>query len=236
MKTHVIFCLAIISLAIKANAQTMNNAITKIQSYKAGGVPILIPCPNTDLVEVGSDNREGMNVFVPENNRLLCAFVLKEDLSLLFTDESKNIMSKYALVEVPRGGENMSCEQSDFKIVIDGIKESFNDALPSVMNESEDILNSRLKSLDIDNLNVKIGQPISLGCFFQKNDIYGLGMLMEVNMGGVDTKMGAAIILLRVKKRLLFVYLYAEYKNDETIKWLRTVGEKWSGEILKANT
>jgi len=128
----------------------------------------------------------------------------------------------------------MDCEVTDFKKVVDGTKEAFSDAT-SITKESEEEFNRRMKSLDLTNMQVKLGQPTQLGVFFSKQDILGLGMIMGYEMGGSTIKMGATIILMRVKKRLLFIYLYAEYINDETIKWLRNEGEKWSDEILKAN-
>ncbi len=223
-----------ITLALVSNAKATDVNKAKTQSFIAGGVSIKIPIPDITFVEVGNDNRVLMDVIVPQNNRLLCAFVLTNDLPRLFKDGNSNIISKYAMVQVPRRGENMDCEVSDFAQVVDGAKESFSDATP-IAKLSEEEFNRRIKSLDISNLQVKLGQPTQLGIFFSKQDIIGLGMLMGYEMGGITIKMGMTIILMRVKKRLLFIYLYAEYKNDETIKWLHNIGEKWSDEILKAN-
>jgi len=41
---------------------------------------------------------------------------------------------------------------------------------------------------------------------------------------------------MRVKERLIFVYLYAEYKDEESIVWLRRTTEAWCDEILKLNS
>jgi hypothetical protein len=230
-----ILSVIIITLAAISNAQTTNVNKSIIQSFIAGGVSIKIPIPDTTFVEVDNDNRESMDIFVPQNNRLLSAYVLTNDLPHLFKDGNNNIMAKYALVEVPREGENTACEASDFKQVTDGAKKSFGDAFFSSTEEADAEFNRRMKSLDLADMQIKLGQPTQLGCFFSKQDIIGFGMLMGYEMGGSTIKMGMTVILMRVNNRLLFVYLYAEYKNDETIKWLRNVGEKWSDEILKAN-
>ena len=230
-----IFNIFLISLGVVSTAQTANNKGQQVQSFIAGGVPIKVSAPDTGFVEVGSANRESVEIFVPPNNRLMCAFVLENDLPNLFKEGTENITANYALVEVPRRGENIDCEAGDFIQVTQSMEESLGSAIPSLMNESEDIFNNRLKSLGIQDMKLKIGEPKQLGCFFSKQDAFGLGILMGYEMGGSTVMMGATLIIMRVKKRLLFVYLYSEYKNDDTIKWLRKVGEKWSDEILKIN-
>jgi hypothetical protein len=229
------FSLVLISLIVQCMAQNPIIRNLTPQSFKAGGVSIKIPVPDTSFVEVGYDNRVSMEILVPENNRLICAFVLNDDLPVLFKDGNDHTMSRYAMVEVPRRGENLDCETNDFKQVVDGAKESFGNAINSVTKESEDEFNRRMKSLDLADMQVKMDQPTQLGCFFSKQDIIGLGMLMGYETGGSIVKMGVTVILMRVKNRLLYVYLYAEYKNDNTITWLRKMGEKWGDQILKAN-
>ena len=41
----------------------------------AGGVPVVVPPPHQEFVEVGGDKRNFFEVAVPSRNRLLCAFV-----------------------------------------------------------------------------------------------------------------------------------------------------------------
>ena len=208
--------------------------VVKIQtkSFTTGGTSIKIPPPANEFTYLGYENREIVELFIPESNRLICAFVLSSELSGLTDDDAT--MSKYSLVEVPRGGEYTNFKPSDFKEVVDASKEVF-DEINSIIAESEEEFNNRMKSLDVSNLKLKLGEPIMLGTFFSRQDAYGLGMIMSVEMDGDFWKMGALIILMRVKERLLFVYLYAEYENEDTLKWLREVGEKWSDEILKVN-
>jgi hypothetical protein len=225
----------LIIVSVIGNAQTLNEKVSKLQSFIVGGVSIKIPVPDTAMVEVGKANRSNMEIFVPQNNKLISAYVLTNDLPILFKENNNTVMSKYALVEVPRGGENMDCGADDFKEVVNGAKESFGGEFSSVLQESEDEFNRRIKSLDLADMQIRFGQTTQLGCFFSKQDIIGFGILASYEMGGNPIKMGMVVSLIRVNKRLLFVYLYAEYKDDETIKWLRNVGEKWNDEIMKIN-
>ncbi len=186
------------------------------------------------MAETGYDRRELMEVFVPNSNRLLAAFVLTKELPKLARGIG-DVLSNYALVEVLRNGEYTDCEASDFKEVTDGFKAQFGDVLDSSKEEIQEEFNRRMKSMNLDKATVSIGKPIQLGRFFSKQDAYGAGMIVPVSMGSKTTKMGASIVLVRAKKRLLFVYLYAEYKTEETVKQLRETSEEWTDAILNAN-
>jgi hypothetical protein len=234
MRKTIQLALLLFTFTVMGNSQTPTVNKSNIQVFTTGGVSIKIPLPDTAFSEVGTDNRESMGILVAKNNRLLSAYVLKNDLPFLFKGGNNTIMSKYALLEIPREAEGMDCEADDFKQVTDGAKEAFSD-IASLIKVSEDEFNHRMEALDLTNMKLEIGQTERLGVFFSKPDIIGLGMIMGYEMGGSAIKMGMTAIILRVKKRLLFIYLYSEYKSDETISWLRSTGEKWSDEILKAN-
>ncbi len=232
-KLSILFVLILVALPYMTNAET--NEPKQSESFKAGGVPISILAPTAEFVEIGYDNREFMEISVPTNNRLLCAFVLANDLPRLTKRSDDLVMTRYGMVQVPRQREFMDFEASDFKKVVDGLKEASGDSMASSFNEAEEEINRRMKSLGLDEAKLSIGKPILLGRLFSKQDAYGFGMVMPVSMGGNTTKMGMGGVLIRAKKRLLFVYLYAEYKNEDTIKWLRKATEEWADSILKAN-
>jgi hypothetical protein len=235
MKKMMIAFLLFLEIAAVSTAQDSGTRSIQVESFKAGGTPIAIPPPTIKMSEVGFDNREFIEVIVPPNNRLIAAFVLTKDLPK-FTKESDDlIMSKYATVQVPRRGEYMDCKSSDFQEVTNGVKKQFGDDMSSSIKEAEDEFNRRMKALDLDEAIMSLGKPIQLGCLFSKEDAYGFGMLMPLSMGGKNMKMGMGAALMRVKSRLLFVYLYAEYKDKETVKWLRKTTEDWSDAIMKAN-
>ena len=82
---------------------------------------------------------------------------------------------------------------------------------------------------------MSLGQPIQLGCIISKQDAYGFIAIAPLSTNGTTTNMAGSTTLVRVKKRLIFVYLYSEYKNEETLKWLRETTEVWVDAILNAN-
>ncbi len=234
MKKALVACVLVLAPATVVHAQDAAAKPVQIESFKAGDTPIAIPPPLPEMSEVGYDNREFMEVFVAPTNRLIAGFVLTSALPTL-RQGTDITLSKYAMVQVPRRGEYMDCKESDFKEVTAGFKEQFGDAMNSSIKEAEAEFNRRMKSLDLKEATVSMGAPIQLGCLFSEPDAYGFGMVMPVEMGGHTTKTGMGGALVRVKQRLLFVYLYSEYKDEETVKWLRKATEDWADAILKAN-
>jgi hypothetical protein len=226
--------LVVLLIAISHIAEAAASNSGSVQSFKAGGVAISIPSPSRGFVEAG-DRRSLMELFVPQTNRLLSAYMTPEDLARLNKGGDNTLLSKYGLVEVARRAEFMDCGANDFKEVINGAKEAMGDVSSTSVKDTEEEFNRRMKALDIPNARVSIGKPLMLGTLFSKPDEYGFGMITEYAMSGNNVKVVAGCAMLRVKNRLLFAYLYAEYKDEDTIKWIRKTTEEWSDAILKAN-
>ena len=222
-------------IALTSIAQTNSKQKLQTQTIKVGGVDINIPLPDTTFVEISNKYRGLVELFVPQSNRLLSAYVLKSELQGFLNLKPGNSLSEFALIEVPLQGEDMNFEPNDYEEFMDGAKEYLGGDLTSIKNETEEEFNSRIKSIGLANMQIKYGQPTQLGCFFSKKDIIAWGMLMSYEMNGLSSKMSIVTIFIRVKKRLLYIYLYSEYKNEETLVRLRSFGKKWSDEILKVN-
>lgn len=233
MKKIAIVFLLTLCITFICNAQEPSLKAAKIHSFKAGGTPILIPPPTIVMTEIGYDYRELMEVFVAPSNRLLAAFILTKDLPE-FTKKTDDL-EKYAMAQVSRRGEYINCGSKDFKEITAGAKKQFGDIMNSTMKEVEEEFNRRMKSLDLEKAVISLGKPIQLGCLFSKQDAYGFGMIMPISTEETKKEMAAGCALLRVNQRLLFFYLYAEYKDEDTIKWIRKTTENWADAILMAN-
>lgn len=186
------------------------------------------------MPEMGDDYRVVMEVFVPNQNRLVAAFVSPEDFALLKSGKLKSL-PRYALVEVPRTAEFMDLTPVAFKEVIDSTNKEMGSNLDADVKQYQVELNQRMKDLNLEKAKVGLNKPIALGRFFSEQDAYGLGMMMPVKADGTTTRIVAGIVLLRIKNRLVFGYLYSVYKDEETLSWVRKSSEEWADAILKAN-
>jgi hypothetical protein len=217
------------------NTQDTSARTAEPQAFNAGGTSIVIPAPTKDMVELGDEKREVMEVFVPPNNRLLAEFVPANDLPRFAASGGHPVMTRYGAVEVSRRGENTDMEASNFNTVVGKLKARMGDLLSSSTENFEEDFHNRLKSQHFEDATVSLGQPIQLGCILSKQDAYGFAAIVPLSTNGKTTNMGGTTTLVRVKKRLVFIYLYSEYKNEETLKWLRETSVEWVDAILSAN-
>ena len=159
--------------------------------------------------------------------------VLAKDFPLLFTGtDDKNHSSIYATIQVAKTLESKDINSEDFEMLVNYFKK--NDIFKQdKVKEVEKAINRRLETLDLSKL--EMGQPTPLGCFFSKKDLYGQGTLLAYEENGTTKVKTVLLIFIHVKTRYIMAFINSNYKGNETINWLRTVGEKWGDKILKAN-
>lgn len=211
---------------------------TNPQGYKAGGVELTIPPPTSDLLEMG-DYRTMMDTFVPDGNRLLAAFLLPDDLKVFQSGTRKGLL-RYALVEVPRNAEFTDISAADFQEAATSVDKQFasssdSAAADALIKEGEDMLNRKLKALNLNAPTTTLDKPAMLGKFFSKTDAYCFGMAVPVASNGSKVNMLVGVLLMRVRSRIVYIYLYSEYKGDETEQWMRKTSENWADAVQRAN-
>jgi hypothetical protein len=206
-------------------------------SATAGGAPVVIPPPEKEFVEVGADKRDFFQYMVPSRNRLLCAFVPADFLPSLKNPAGG--MGQYMLVEVSRRLDEKNAEvtSATFEEVVSGMKQQFADSssLNQTAQESSEEVSSKLKQLH-QSKEVSIGKPTPLGNLFQASDAYAGAILAPVSSGGVTSQAINATLLLRVRNRLIFAYIYGSTDDENSLKWIEKVAQQWANEILAANS
>ncbi|MCK9555773.1 hypothetical protein M0R36_08180 [bacterium] len=203
-----------------------------VAEVKVGGVSINVPPPADGFKEVGYDKREFLEIAVPPNNRLLSAFLTEEDLKK-FGTEQLEYLSRYMMLQVARGAEYMSCGPEDFKIVIESMSEAMSQGMKDTIDEANAEISRRLKALNVDE--VKLDKPEMLGQIFSITDAAAFAMVMSVKEGARTTKMICGLCTIRVKSKLLFAYVYSEYKDEASVDWVCKTTENWAKALLNAN-
>ncbi len=205
-------------------------------STVAGGVPVLIPSPGKEFVEVNSDKRNFFEYMVPSRNRLLCAFVPADFVPRLKNPASG--MGQYMLVELSRSLDEKNTEvtSATFEKVVLGIKQQFADssALNQTVKTTSEEISSKLKQLD-PSKDLSIDKPTPLGALFQTSDSYAFAMLVPVSSGGVTVREINATVLMRVRDRLIFAYIYGSGDDEKSLIWIEKTAGQWASDILTAN-
>jgi hypothetical protein len=200
--------------------------------FKVGGLNVTLPGPAANFDEVGDRLRTTLfELLAPSTNRLVSAYAPTKTLEELNGGKAAGGLDLYAMVEVPRQAEYADCSPELFQTVLKGVEPAFG-KLEVVNVETE--LNLRLKSRGTKP--IEVGHPEMLGAIFQKTDAAGFAMLLAFKQGDHDVTMAGATAFVRVKRRILFLYLYRIYESPETVSTLRKEVEAWADTILSKNT
>ncbi len=78
-------------------------------------------------------------------------------------------------------------------------------------------------------------KPVLLGTLFSKQDAYGFGSINTLSTPGASVKMVTGMTILRVQSRLLYAFVFANYKDEDSVQWVRKTSEDWVDAILKSN-
>jgi hypothetical protein len=202
--------------------------------YRAGLKNIVIPPPTPGLPETGADYRVVMENTVPENNRLVAAFVQPDALNAIRAGASPALV-QYALVEVPRRAEFTDITPDVFRQITGSVARQFGGDLSETMKDQQDALNRRLQSMTADPSAVTLEKPLQLGAFLSRPDACAFAMIMPISAHGNSARMAAGLIVVRVQNRVLFLYLYFNYKDESSVEWVRATSTEWADAVLKAN-
>lgn len=201
--------------------------------FRVGLKSITISAPSTELVETGSDYRVILDALTPAVNRLVAAFLLPEDLKAI--QNGPAILSRYALVEVPRGAEFANITPEIFKQIAANVGQEFGASLDATVKDQQDEINRRLKALGASSTTLTLDKPMMFGSFFSKPDAFGFGGIMPIELNGRKNKVVMVVSVVRIQDRVLSLYLYNSYVDLESVNWARTTSEKWADAILAAN-
>ncbi len=197
---------------------------------KVRSVNVSIPAPAEGFVEAGNEKREYFRE--QAGTRLLCAFVTAGDLQRLWKPADGT--DRYMLVRVGRKFEGRDVGTADFERVIAALKPQLDTRINDVVKKTEEKLRSDYKELHRRE-EVSIGPPVSLGAFEAK-DTYGFGVLVSGPVFlGVNRTYVSETVLIRLNKRIVYLYIYALYVDETSSKWARDVAESWARRILASN-
>jgi hypothetical protein len=196
-----------------------------------GGKIIDFTLPDSNFTEASNRYNSMFNLFVPANNRLICGYLTKGDMQKLAEGKDPE-MESYILVEVSREAENLDCKPKDFKEVIASIGDVSNIITSSTDGVLKEV-NDKLSSMNIQE--IQLNDPKNLGVIFSKEDAIASGMIYKVRQGESVKTYIASILLMRIKERLVYVYLYKVYLNKTTVKAIVSLTDKYATSLLAAN-
>jgi hypothetical protein len=228
---RLLLCILLILPFVPAMAHASNCSTT------VGGIAVVVPVPLAKFTEVGIDKHDFFEWLVPTGNRLLCAFV---PVDLLPTLKKPAMgMDRYMLVETVQSYDDAKKEvpSADFEEIITAVKAKLGDTkeMNQIIQPTGEELNRKLKAID-DSKDVSLDQPSNLGTIFQSPNVYAFAMIVPVTSAGTTKRVINASVLLRVRDRLVFAYIYASGGDQTSLQWTQQTASAWAQQILASNT
>lgn len=227
-----ILCIASVSLRAQDGAKATTTA-AQITNVRVGAIPIVIPSPGNDLVEPGPDYRVIFETLLPVNNRLVAAFVPQDKLDIIHKGKMP-AMDRYALVQIARQSEFTEMDSATFQQIAEALGKQFGGDLSQSSIKGQEEANHNLKDMG-SSATVTLDKPVPLGTFFTMTNAIGVGSITPYTINGVPSRRASCLAFLRVRGRILSMFMYATYKDEGTVQWVKTTSEQWVSAILKAN-
>lgn len=232
--------LAGVSISLAQTAEVKKQEI----SVLLGNVKIIIPAPDgfEDVSSIKSV-QERIISRTDTGNDLLAAFLPKETMDALRNQNSdiKNLFNS-ADVQILKKAREKNLSASDFVGILKYLQSSglgkF-DLKNPILKERIENVEKNITEQNKGNAALDISKTESLGEFRHTDNVFSQLVLMKMSFQTGNISKDAIVIggvsLIRVKQRLLYVYIYREFKSKDDIEQLKNLSNKWTSEIIAAN-
>ena len=218
-----------------SNTKVPELVVEEHNVYEVGYREIKIPKLSQDLDFIDKQYEHLIELFVPPTNGLVCGYILNDE-KYIFEQGSDDLLTKYAMVQFPKEYKTYDVSKEEFRILENQMKNmmSGNDLIDLTIT-TQDILNERFEKLEFSDFNFEIGTPVQLGTLIKKDDVFGFGMITPYQMLGNSITKVMLCMLMRVNKRILFVYIYDDYKGKSEYKEIINLGEDFADRLFMLN-
>lgn len=230
----------ILIIAVSGPAQTPKAGA---KTFQLGDRLIAIPAPD-GFEEAASQFESIRNRFSatedPGNDMLAVHLSIADSEKVRRGDD--NSFSFYTKVSVNKAFRDRDVSDADFSDIVGRFKQSTSTLLdinsPSMKATLENLEKS-LSELNKQSTNLDISEPVNLGEFDNRPNVYGLMLLLTLRMQSGETQVNRVVVgtlsFVRMKQRLIYCYTYRKYDSKADIAILRDFTKQWIGKILAAN-
>jgi len=214
-----------------------------VATFQLGDQVITIPAPN-DFEEAASQFESIKNRFTRTEapaNDVLAVHLPRADCEKLRAGEA-GPLNFYTKLSVLRATRAIDYSFEQFETLVSEFRKTESQVLDinsPAMKETLEHLGKGLSELNKKETQVDISQPLNLGEFGTRPNVYSVMLLMnfkaQSSEGEVSKLIAAGMSFVRVKQRVLFVYTYRKYESKSDVETLRDFTKQWIGQILAAN-
>lgn len=218
-------------------------AQTASAPLQVGGVAIEAPAlPGfNEISKISPDVVALAEAMIPATNRLLGVYLSDRDYEKLVNGESPDF-DRYMFIQVHRELENKNVSRADFREISTQLKAQQDTILEDVREDVGKIFDSASDQISKDydvSLDMQLGDQKSLGVFLDQPNAVAFTSLVKYqgNLEGesFDYIMAGSTMLMKVKRRLLYVYVYSQYETQADVDWVESRTSELANLLLTAN-
>lgn len=220
-----------------AQAQTANDPLL------VGGVTIEAPSlPGfNEISKISPEVVALAEAMIPPANRLLGVYLSDRDYEKLVNGESPEF-DRYMFIQVHRELENKNVSRADFREISTQLKAQQDTILDDVKEDVGKLFDNASNQISKDydvSLDMQLGDQKSLGVFLDQPNAVAFTSLVKYqgNLEGepFDYVMAGSTMLVKVKRRLLYVYVYSQYDEQADVDWVESRTTELANLMLTAN-
>jgi hypothetical protein len=229
-----------VGVAASTPAQTPK---TKPATFQLGTQVLTIPAP-AGFEEAASQFEQVKTHFTlteaPDND-MLAVYLPSADCEKLRAGEL-GPFTFYTKVSIRKGVRAEDYPVDRFAKLVAAFRQNGSQILDvngPVMKAATERLDKSLTELNKQETQVDLGQPVNLGEFDTRPNVYSVMLLLKITTTTADGEASVPILgglsYVRVKQRLVYVYTYRRYKSKADAAILRAFTTEWINQILAAN-
>jgi hypothetical protein len=208
-----------------------------------GGVTIETPALDGfyEVSEIAPDVRKLSETMVPPTNRLLGVYVSHNDYQRILDGEYPEF-DRYIFLQVGRDLERKNISQKGFRKLSGYLKTQQEEILEAVESRVDKLFENTSEKLSEDydvSFNMKVGEQVPVGVFLEHPNALGFVTLVKYqgNLDGekLDYVVAGGTLVLKIKRRLLYAYVYSTYEKQEDIDWVRSESTALADLLLTSN-
>jgi hypothetical protein len=216
---------------------------TEVTTFQLGNQLTVIPAPD-GFEEAASQFESVKDQFsrteVPDND-MLSVDLPKADCDKLRAGEAATF-NLYTKVSIRKAVRELDYSSERFAELVATFRKSGAQALDvngPALKSAVKQLDKGLSEINKKETKVALSQPVNLGEFDTRPNVYGVILLLTVTSKSGDsevtTPLVAGLSYVRVKQRLIYVYTYRVYNSAADVAALRDFTKQWLTKILAAN-
>jgi hypothetical protein len=229
--------------ALAQEHESVKTPKTSSSSVQLGDKLIVIPAPE-GFEEAASQFQSIKDRFTATEapgNDMLFVHLTAGDCDLL-RKGSNAVYDQYTKISVYRGARALTVTSAMMTAAVADLRKEavkFPDPNNPTTQAMEKHVERALTEINSKQTKIDFSKPEFLGEFNAGNDVFSLLMLLtvKVNLGGVEasTPMLMSVSYVRVKERLIFVYIYRKLDSKADVEPVKAFTTKWTSSILAAN-